>query len=231
MNHPLAEAVIAQAKRRELPPAELQFNYGDHDGKISLLEPLRGQSGYLALSLFTIEALDQAEDHLIFSAVTDTGNALDEEVARRLISLPGQVGQRIVPAPSGDLEGMTKKRQAEIQRTISERNASFFEAEAEKLDGWADDLKLGLEREIKEFDRQIKEVRKTSVAALTLEEKLDGQKQIKALEAERGKRRRALFDAQDDIDQRRDRLIVEIEGKLQQKVNSQQIFSIRWRIC
>jgi len=105
-----------------------------------------------------------------------------------------------------------------------------IEAEAEKLDGWADDLKLGLEREIKEFDRQIKEVRKISVAALTLEEKLAGQKQIKALEAERSKRRRALFDAQDQIDQRRDKLIEEIEGKLQQKVNSQQLFSVRWQI-
>ncbi len=26
----------------------------------------------------------------------------------------------------------------------SERNARFFEVEAEKLDGWADDLKIGL---------------------------------------------------------------------------------------
>lgn len=176
LNHPLAEAVIAQAKGRELPPAELQFNYSDHDGKVSILKPLCGQSGHLAISQFTIEALDQAEDHLIFSAVTDTGNPLDEEVARRLISLPGQVSQGIVPALSGGLEEMTQKRQAEIQRIISERNARFFEAEAEKLDGWADDLKLGLEREIKEFDRQIKEVRKASMAALTLEEKLAGQK-------------------------------------------------------
>ena len=68
------------------------------------------------------------------------------------------------------------------------------------------------------------------MAALTLEEKLAGQKQIKALEAERGKRRKALFDAQDQIDQRRDQLIAEIEGKLQQKVNSQQLFAIRWQV-
>ena len=231
LNHPLAEAVIAQAKGRELPPAEIQFNYSDHDGKISILKPLCGQSGYLALSLFTIESLDQAEDHLIFSAVTDTGNPLDEEVARRLISLSGQGGQGIVPTMPVDLEVMTQKRQAEIQRTISERNARFFEAEAEKLDGWADDLKLGLEWEIKEFDRQIKEVRKASMAALTLEEKLAEQKQIKALESERGKRRRALFDAQDEIDQRRDQLIVEIEGKLQQKVSIERLFSMRWSLA
>ena len=83
---------------------------------------------------------------------------------------------------------MTQQRQAAIQRGISERNARFFEAEADKLDGWADDLKIGLEREIKELDRQIKEARRAATTALTLEEKLAGQKQIKALEAQRNTR-------------------------------------------
>ena len=59
---------------------------------------------------------------------------------------------------------------------------------------------------------------------------LAGQKQIKAIEAERGKRRRALFDAQDEIDRRREQFIAEIEGKLQQKVSSQQLFSVRWQV-
>lgn len=68
------------------------------------------------------------------------------------------------------------------------------------------------------------------MAALTLEEKLAGQKQIKAIEAQRGKRRRALFDAQDEIDRRREQLINEIEGKLQQKVSSHQLFAVRWKV-
>ena len=68
----------------------------------------------------------------------------------------------------------SQQRQAAIQRAISERNARFFEAEADKLDGWADDLKLGLEREIKEIDRQIKEARRAATTALTLEESSPG---------------------------------------------------------
>ena len=119
---------------------------------------------------------------------------------------------------------------ADIQRDISERNARFFEAEAEKLDGWADDLKLGLEREIKELDRQIKEARRAATAALTLEEKLAGQKQIKALEAQRNERRRSLFDAQDQVDAQREELIADIEGKLEQRTQMTSLFSIRWRL-
>ena len=43
----------------------------------------------------------------------------------------------------------------------------------------------------------------------------------------RNAKRRALFDAQDDIDRRREQLIVEIEGKLQQRVSQKALFSIR----
>jgi adenine-specific DNA-methyltransferase len=230
LNHPLAEAVITQAKSRDLPPAEIQFNYDAHDGRISILKPLRGQSGYLSLSQLTIESLDQAEDHLIFAAVTDSGKTLDEETARRLFSLPGTTGQSLLATAPNELNQISEQRQMEIQRTISERNAYFFEAETEKLDGWADDLKLGLEREIKEIDRQIKEARRAATAALTLEEKLAGQKQIKALESQRNAKRRTLFDAQDDVDRRREQIIADIEGKLQQRVSQTKLFSIRWKL-
>ena len=113
---------------------------------------------------------------------------------------------------------------------IGQRNANFFEEEAVKLDGWADDLKVGLEREIKEIDRHVKEARRGATAAVTLQEKLEGQKVIKALEATRSSKRRSLFDAQDDIDARRAKLISEIEGRMEQKVEREALFTIRWSI-
>jgi adenine-specific DNA-methyltransferase len=230
--HPLAEQVLTQAKNRLLEPAELTFEYDKHDGKVTVLEPLIGTSGVLTISVFTVEALDQAEDYLICAGVSDQGEVLEEEVVRRLFSLPAGVTRSVnTPLEHPALSKQVGERQEAIRRQISKRNADFFEAEADKLDAWADDLKVGLEREIKEFDRQIKEARKVAVAALTLEEKVAGHKQIKALEAERGKRRRALFDAEDEIDRRREQLIAEIEGKLQQKVTTQQLFAIRWKVA
>ena len=230
-NHPLAEALLYRAKSRDLRPAEIRFDYGRHDGKVFMLEALIGQAGWLTASVFTIESLDQAEDHLIVIAMTDQGHTLDEETAVRLLSLPGEVISSVSePSHIEILTDFTRQRQSNIQKEISERNARFFEAEAEKLDGWADDLKVGLEREIKEMDRQIKEARRATTAALTLEEKLDGQKQIKALEAQRNQKRRSLFDAQDDVDRQREALIAQIEGKLQQKETVQQLFLVRWAL-
>lgn len=233
LNHPLAETLVAKAKGRVLPTAEIHFDYGQHDGKITPLEPLIGKSGWLTLTLFSVESLEQAEDHLIFAATIDDGQTLDDEVAARLLTLPGTsapLSQAGEGADTQQLETHTQQRQATIQRDISERNARFFEAEADKLDGWADDLKVGLEREIKELDRQIKEARRAATTALTLEEKLAGQKLIKSLEAQRNQKRRSLFDAQDQVDKQREELIAAIEGKMSQNTRSENLFSIRWAI-
>lgn len=59
-------------------------------------------------------------------------------------------------------------------------------------------------------------------------EKLAGEKEVKALESQCNAKRRALFDAQDEIDRRREQLIAEIEGKLQQHVSQKMLFTIRW---
>jgi hypothetical protein len=193
-------------------------------------KPIRGHSGYLSLSQFSVESLDQAEDHLIFAAMTDNGEILDEETAVRLLSLPGRAGLSLLETVPTGLDEITQQRQIEIQRIISERNAQFFEVETDKLDGWADDLKLSLEREIKDFDRQIKEARGQIKKALLLDQKLAGHKLIKTLESQRNAKRRSLFEVQDDIDRWREQLIADIEGKLQQRVSLEKLFSIRWRL-
>jgi len=88
-----------------------------------------------------------------------------------------------------------------------------------------------LERELKELDRQIKEVRRAATAALTLEQKLSGQKQIKVLELQRNEKRRSLFDAQDAVDKQREDLISQIEAKLSQKNSLLPLFTVRWTVA
>lgn len=229
IGHPLAELLIERSKQRDLEAAAVLFDYTNYDGNISILKPFVDMSGSLSLSLLTIEALDQVEEYLVFAAVTDDGQSLDEEQAKRLMSLPGRVV--ILDKTIANLSLSTQVAVNRIQRTVTERNAKFFEAEAKKLDDWAEDLKVVLDREIREFDRQIKEAKRSASAALDLQSKLAGQKQVKALEQQRNQKRRSLFDAQDDIDQKRDELIAQIEGQLEQTNRLQMLFEIRWSLA
>ena len=231
LGHPLAQRILARAKGRDLGPVESTFDHTGAAAKVAALQPLVGQSGELLVSLFTVESLDHAEDHVLVAALTDRGQMVDEDAARRVFSLPATAVKETAAMPINPrLQEELDRRQSAICRRISERNATVFEAEADKLDGWADDLKVALEQEIKDFDRQIKEAKRAATASPTLEEKLAGQKQVRAIEALRNNKRKSLFDAQDEIDRRRDKLIAEIEGKLTQKTAALHIVSFRWTI-
>ena len=230
LNHPLGEAVVGRARERDLPPGSIRFDISQHEGRISILEPLVGRSGWLSVECLRVEALDRVEEHLIHAAVCDDGSVLDEEQAARMFSVPGErTDEAQMPDHVRDvLARQVSERSARIRAAIEARNLRFFQDEVTKLEGWADDLKLGLERDLKELDRQIREARRASTSALTLEEKLAHQKQVKLLEAQRREKRRSLFDAQDAVDQQRDDLIAAIEQRLGQEVRCQPVFLLRW---
>ena len=106
----------------------------------------------------------------------------------------------------------------------------LIDEEVAKLDRWAQDLKLGLELEIREIDREIRESQAESRLAVTLEEKLRGQRRVRDLERRRNQKRRDLFLAQDRIDEQRQGLIEEIERQLEASEAHETLLVVRWSI-
>jgi hypothetical protein len=89
-----------------------------------------------------------------------------------LHSLPSPAGGRGAGGEGDLCTGLIADidaRKNVLLREIDQRNLGYFEQEVQKLDAWADDLKLGLEQEIKE-------VRRAAATSPTLEEKLSWQK-------------------------------------------------------
>jgi superfamily II DNA or RNA helicase len=231
LNHPLAEAVVSQAKARSLPVAEVRFNYEDHDGKITILEPLLGQSGWLTLSVLTVEALEQAEDHLLISAVADSGAALDPDQAARLFLLPGTNAACSDLALHGPaLENILKQSEADTLAAISARNAKFFETEVAKLDGWADDQVSMSEKALKDIKKHIRELRNESGKTTDLSEQARLQGEIADAERRQRKLRQEIFEIEDRIMAERDRLVTSIRGKLNPTIQKQPLFTIRWSL-
>lgn len=145
-----------------------------------------------------------------------------------MLSLPAALGPEIADTPD-----LAEQRKAEVVARLEEigaRNARLFDEEVLKLDRWSEDLKLSLEYEIRELDKQIRELRRSSALAQSLQDKLTHQKQIRDLERRRNIKRRELFDAQDAIDLQREELIGKIEKQLQHTCAVQTLFTIRWMI-
>ena len=227
LDHPLAVRLIERAVARKLPLAEITFNYTDHPGKISVIEPLVGQSGWLEVSKLTVSAVE-VDEFLVFAARTDHKQVLDDEICRKLLSLPAALGPETTGAP--DLAGQRKAEVAARLGEIDTRNAQLFDEEVLKLDRWSEDLKLSVEYEIKELDKQLRELRRSAALAQSLQDKLTHQKQLRDLERRRNTKRRELFDAQDAIDQQREDLIGKIEKQLKHSSAVQALFMIRWKV-
>jgi ERCC4-related helicase len=237
LNAPLGEWVVQQAINRDLPPAALVFDYSSHTAKVSVIESLMGNFGILRLQKFSVESLERSEDYLLFAAIDNHGKTIPAEVAQKLMQLPAyeqttNSSYRIAePAVSqASLDRILETERNQVEKSVNDRNLSFFEQEVNKLDAWADDLKEGLEASIKELDKQIKDVRREAKIAPTLEEKLALQKQQKNLESQRNKNRRDLFDRQDEVDERREALIETLEGKLNKKTTVETLFAVQWSV-
>jgi len=231
INHPLARWAIEQAKARALDGARLVFDYNAYGSKISTLEAWRGKVGWLTVKLISVETLGNQEQHLLVAAGTTDGRLLAEEDPEKLLRLPATTQTAsLFNAPDATLLADVEARKTALLRDVNERNLGYFEQEVQKLDAWADDLKLGLEQEIKEIDREIKEVRRTAATSPTLEEKLSWQKKQRELEGKRSRLRRELFTRQDEVEAQRNDLISQLEVQLQQQVEERTLFTIEWEL-
>lgn len=256
--HPLAQSLLEHAQRQSLQPSKLVFDYDAYGSKVSVVEGMRGQSGTLLVQKLRVQALGASEEHMLMAAIDSSGNIHDQDIAEKLLNVPAHAialprlhslpAQAALPdvqplaeqnmldfaaanvSVHATLEAEISRQRSHILSELETRNLSFFAQETEKLDSWADDLKVGLEREIKELDRQIKEARTKSKGAATLAEKLAVQKEQRDLEGNRDRKRRELFQRQDEIQTRRDNLIDELEKQLSQQVTVQPLFACEWEV-
>jgi hypothetical protein len=231
----LAQWVIEEARSKTLPVTELRFDYQQFGKTAAALEPYLGKSGWLAMSLLSIETFGESEDHLVMAAQTHDGKVLPRAAIEMLMTVPvasvGNGGVQVVSeqVPPSVLT-LAEGEKQQITEAVNQRSLGFFAQEIDKLEGWADDQKQGLEQQIKDLEKEIREVRKGTKTALTLEEKLQFQKQQRELESKRNKLRKELFDRQDEVDVKRDQLIVSLEEKLVQKISGEEIFTVKWSL-
>lgn len=231
VGHPLAQKILEKCKNKQVEPKELVFDYtNDTKTRISILEDLVGKSGWLILKNITVTAFEQ-EDNLIFAGYQDNGELIDYEQCEKLFLLNVSETNAISDKPDMQkLNTYVEGRKAGFIDFISQRNSRFFDEELSKLDKWAEDRKNSLEIELKQLDKDIKTKKTESKRILKLEEKLAAQKEIKEMESKRNKMRRELFDSQDLVDKQKEELIEKIEAKLNQKIEEEELFLIRWRL-
>lgn len=231
LSHPLGEHVLDDAKAGETPAAEIHFDVTSHPAKLSVVERLRGQRGYLALTRLTVDSYDR-EECLLFSGFTDNGAELDQETMEKLFLCSGRLtGTNGTPQPQAQRLAAESERhaQATVSRSLEQNSKHFHEAR-EKLERWADDMVLSAEKTLADTKEQIKALRRQARQAVTVEEQHRIQEKIQKLERQQRRQRQEIFKVEDEIMDKRDQLVDQLEKRLAQRTDTETLFTIRWAV-
>ena len=229
--HSLAQKILNDVKSKSLSEVEIVFDYTNNPTIVSVLEPLVGKSGALKVSNFKVEAFEE-EDSVVATAIDDNGEVVDPEIVKKMFSVTAQsvTPIKISAEQIRKLDEIETDTFSGISTNISERNSTFFDNEVDKLDKWADDMKKALELDLKKLDVDIKISKTNAKKIVNLDEKLKIQRGIKEMEKKRNEMRKKLYEAQDEVDGRKDKLISRVEAQLKQRSQLETLFTIRWKV-
>lgn len=232
LSHPLGQWSLQQGLNAATPIAELMFNYSEHPSKISVIENLKGRSGWLNLVKLDITTLETHE-YLLFSGLTDDGQVLDQETCEKLFNVATKQVLNVTERDEQRFSLLRANSQKYIEANIAqalEANQRLFHEEREKLEQWADDKLQAAEQGLKDVKAQIAQLKRDARNAPSLQEQSDIQHKISEAERKQRRLRQEIFAVEDDISEQRDKLIASLQQRLQEKTEYGELFCMRWRV-
>ena len=230
LSHPLGEWSIEASLNAATPVATLKLDYGKHGARVSVIERLRGMSGWLTLACLAVTAFETTEA-LLFSGLTDDGQVLDQETCEKLLAIPA--AGKPTPLSASVPEALLANSQRAVAATIAqvlEANQRLFNEERDKLERWADDKLLAAEEALKNTKARIAQLKRDARKAATLQEQDGIQRELSELERKQRRLRQDIFAVEDEIIARRDELIASLQQRLQEKTSNETLFSVRWQV-
>jgi hypothetical protein len=230
LNHPLGEWVLDNARNAATPIVEITFDYTGHQTRVSVIDQLRGKGGWLTLNYLTVKAFDTSES-LLFSALTDDGQVLDQETCEKLFAVQAAKKATRVSEAAPAVLGNNAARQVQAHiAELLEANQRLFNEERDKLEKWADDKLLATEEGLRDTKARIAQLKRDARKAVTLQEQSEIQNELRELERRQRKQRQDIFSVEDEIIERRDALIEQLEKRIQQHTETTNLFTLRFSV-
>ncbi|MBD8036639.1 DEAD/DEAH box helicase [Solibacillus sp. A46] len=231
LSHPIGETVLEMSKLLTTECNEVIFNISNHPTKISVIENLKGQQGYLILKKLTIVSYQQ-EEYLLFNGFTIDGQTVEPDIFEKMFNCNAVVNEN-VKVNHELVHRLKQDSKQHVSATVNksfENNHRFFNEERERLEKWADDMMYSVEKELQDLKVKIKEVKRKSRHSISMEEQHKFQKELQELEKTQRRKRQQIFEAEDEIAERRDDLINELENQMIQTTFEEELFIIKWRV-
>ena len=234
LGHPLAQHIIASCKSLGTPTGKLSLGYTASGKRVEMLEPLRGKSGWLRLSLLSLES-GSSQDHLVFAAATDDAEPVSDEQCRRMFSLPATAEELTGdegPDRKEQLVELFESRKRLILEEAAHHNENVLRNEQAKYKTWGKERGyLTKEREqLSAIDQQIATAEKEAKLTNSLRDKLRLAQQRRDFEKQREVAWKRFDATMKQILAEAQALSARSAAKLEFRCQEQELFTLRWQI-
>lgn len=230
----LASRLVEQAKSLEPPAnAHIQFDPGAWSGKLSDVERLKGQSGWMQAACLRLQAPGHAEDHVILVGRNDAGAPIDPETLERMMDVPARAsGSAALSEAERQALDATLQAACDAQGLAArERLDAFLDEETGKLEAWQADAELSFDTEIKRLDREAKaKAREVRTPGMVLERKIALKREAEAMKRQADAMKKAWYERKAELSAEVDRLLDETAEKLQVQPSIKPLFTLRWEV-
>jgi ERCC4-related helicase len=234
LDHPLAQWLITACKQEFKAPEleSLTLDYTNWGCIANELAELVNASGTLMLSQVSFEGLD-AQDHLVFAAITDTGEIVHPDVAQRFFQLPVKACAcaKANEVANNTLAHATEEAKKAILAGMETQQSKWFKEEMEKVDLWvADQIKL-IRYETDQIRDEVEKMQRAArTTAASLQELIANARQQAELQGriEESVTRERELTAK--LNKQKKEMLDRIVNQLTQTTNEKKLFTIRWSI-
>lgn len=233
VSSPLGEWIIAKALKTNIPTRALEFDLSSYGYKMSLLEPYRGEWGYMNLYRVKCQNDFDNSEELISVAVTKTGEILPPEFGFKLLELPC-IDFDFDTVDSSSVSGVIisefKNRFDQYTQGIQEVTEEYVNSELQRIEAWCQDqvepqrlLMEVLNKESKSLKAQIRRERKAAEALRLKEISISKDRELRNA-------RKKYFDALDECEDKSTQTLAQLKKKMQNSFSHEKIFEIIWHI-
>lgn len=233
---PLAQYVIETALQSATPEAQLNFSLDASERVSTTVKEIAGLSGQLVVrkQTFNIQANgeDLSESYLLAAARTDEGEVLDNEFVDDILNLVATSHEPAQePVDESALEEELQRQAKYYDNEVKTRNKRYYDEQEDVSFRSLQDRKAEHEKQIREWENQIRQLRKQAkqtvdaMETLTLKRKANRlEDKIDDADEEFRKTKRRMRDESDDY-------LNSVEQALRGSEAQEPVLAIRWRIA
>lgn len=205
----------------------VKFDLTNYPFKISELENIKGQTGYIILQKLSVDSFEQAEE-LIISGRLNNGQYLDTELCLKLFRLNNNaidtttITEDLFKSILDDQELMTSK----LINDYTMKNDEYFNNESKRINQWADDKMFSVQYKVEELRERRQKLQLDIDSCIDSDERINLEKEISSITKKIRQMWLELADAEELIEIERQNLIKKLKDSKMKTITKNIIFKI-----